>query len=311
MRDYAHTACVGTTTLLEVLAMRKAQNIGPALQRLVLSSSRAVYGEGTFECPACGLVYPPTRNRRDMEAGDFEAHCPACGKTVVAVATSEDRPLTPISVYGWTKKHQEDYCLQAAKAYNLPVVMLRYFNVYGSRQSLKNPYTGVVSVFYNRLLNHQPISLYERGLPRRDFVHVGDVARANVLAMEADLSICGHGAVVNIGEGTGHTIAQLAQTLAEVCGVKADLRDNGEFRVGDVWACYADIGRAKEMLGFEPRVSLRDGMAEFARWAGGQESEDRYQQTVAELESHNLFGRAGGAGGKDLPGSETSGKAKG
>ncbi len=297
MRDYASTACVGTTTLLEVLAMRQAQRQGAKLKRLVLSSSRAVYGEGTFRCAACGVVYPPTRKRQDMEAGDFEAHCPSCGKPVEPIATAEDRPLAPISVYGWTKKHQEDYCLQAARAYDLPITALRYFNVYGSRQSLKNPYTGVVSVFYNRLMNHQPISLYERGLPRRDFVHVRDVAQANLLAMATDVE---PGTCINIGGGSGDTIAELAQTLADVCGVQADLRDNGEFRVGDVWACYADIERARALLGFVPTMSLRQGMAEFADWARTQDSQDRYQQTVKELESHNLFGRAGApaAGGR-------------
>jgi len=284
LRSYVDTNCTGTATLLEAIVKEAFP-----ISRLVLASSRAVYGEGTHECPVCGFVYPPTRRREDMDRGQFDVLCPTCGSVVRAVATAEDRPLLPCSVYAWTKRHQEDLCHHVSSTHGLPITCLRYFNVYGSRQSLKNPYTGVVSIFYSRLMAGQPISLYEHGKPGRDFVHVSDVARANVLALEADVE---PGSCINVGSGVESTILDIANALAETTGRSADLQDRGEFRVGDIHSCYADLTRARRFLGYEPKVSLREGMAEFGRWAQGEDSVDQYQKTVEELESHGLFGRA-------------------
>ena len=167
--------------------------------------------------------------------------------------------------------------------------MLRYFNVYGSRQSLKNPYTGVVSIFFSRILSGQPVYLYENGLPGRDFVHISDVVQANLLSLDAGVE---PGASVNVGTGSEHSIAEIATTLGKACGNMPDMQDRGEFRVGDIHSCYADLLRANDLLGYEPKVSLEEGMQEFVSWARGQESADLYQQTVDELQRYNLFGRA-------------------
>jgi dTDP-L-rhamnose 4-epimerase len=207
------------------------------------------------------------------------------------VPTAEDRPLEPISVYGWTKKQQEEQCSYVAKTFGMPVTMLRYFNVYGSRQSLKNPYTGVVSIFYSRILADQPIYVYERGTPGRDFIHISDVVQANLAALERDTV---PGACINVGSGQRHSILDVAGTLAKAIGKQARLEDRGEFRVGDIHFCYADQTRARQLLGIEPQVSLEAGLQEFVAWARNQQSVDLYQQTVDELQRHGLFGKVGG-----------------
>ncbi|MFH1022489.1 MAG: NAD-dependent epimerase/dehydratase family protein [Planctomycetota bacterium] len=284
MKSYVDVNGTGTATLIEAIIKRRQK-----LKRFVLASSRAVYGEGSGACPAHGLVHPAPRRRLDLEAGRFGALCPVCQAEVRSVPTPEDRPLSPISVYAWTKKQQEEYVRYAAETFGLPGTILRYFNVYGSRQSLKNPYTGVVSIFYSRMKAHQPIALYEEGLPGRDFVHVSDVARANALALSAEVP---PGTILNIGSGIESTIQDVAEALAEAGNQKALLISTGEFRVGDIRSCHADISRARNLLEYEPKVSLKQGMAEFASWAGTEESVDLYQKTVDELDRHGLFGRA-------------------
>ncbi len=284
LRSYTEVNCTGTAALLEAIVKSKRK-----LQRLVLASSRAVYGEGTHRCATHDLVYPPVRSREQLEAGDFRVHCPLCGKPAQAVCTLENRPLLPVSVYGWTKQQQENLCKYASDTFGTRVIMLRYFNVYGSRQSLSNPYTGVVSIFYSRILSGKPIYLYEQGLPLRDFVHISDVVQANLLALETD---CAPGSSFNIGTSEMHTIADIANTLGEACGRTPNIEVTSEFRVGDIFSGIADISRAAVTLGYRPQISLTQGMSEFVSWAAHQESVDLYAKTVQELQSHGLFGRA-------------------
>lgn len=281
--NYVSTNCGATAVLIEALIKRKHP-----LKRLVLASSRAVYGEGTHRCPEHGMQYPQMRLRHDLEAGRFGVPCPVCSTTMRAMPTQEERILMPGSLYAWTKKHQEDQCRFAASAFGLPVTILRYFNVFGSRQSLKNPYTGVVSIFYSRIQAGKPISLYENGTPLRDFVHVSDVARANCLAMNADVP---PGSCFNVGSGHAYTIKEVAEALGAACGKPALLQDLGEFRVGDIHACHADLNHSQQGLGYKPCTGLEEGMAEFAAWARGEESVDRYASSVSELRNHGLFGR--------------------
>lgn len=284
LRAYTHVNCTGTATLLEALVKRDQP-----LQRLVLSSSRAVYGEGTHRCPEHGVVNPLPRQRTAMEMGDFELHCSKCCQVLESLPTAEDQPLRPTSVYAITKRQQEEICQYAANTFGLPVTCLRYFNVYGSRQSLQNPYTGVVSIFYARIKSGAPIYLYEQGKPLRDFVHVSDVARANLAAMVTDTA---PGSVINVGTGTRHTIRDISNALAAAMELPIQMEDRGEFRVGDIFACYADLRRASTLLGFTPQIDLHVGMQEFVSWAAGCESMDLYQKTVDELSRHGLFGRA-------------------
>lgn len=284
LADYAGANVTGTALLLERILKRKQQ-----LQRLVLASSRAVYGEGLHRCYVHGDFHPDPRERNALVAGRFEIACPRCGASAGPLATPEACAAKPLSMYAWTKYEQEAYCRLAAQAHGLPVTILRYFNVYGPRQALQNPYTGIVSIFYSRLLSGAPISLYEGGLALRDFVHVEDVARANLLALAPRLPA---GTTFNVGSGQPITVRELAEALAQACGRPARLEDRGEYRVGDVRACFAELARSQVELGFVPRVTMQDGLAGFVAWAARQQVEDRYEQAVAELRSHGLFGRA-------------------
>lgn len=161
--------------------------------------------------------------------------------------------------------------------------------MYGSGQSLKNPYTGVVSIFYSLLKEGRPLSLYEKGLPIRDFVHIDDVVQANLLALNENLP---KNSVFNVGTGSTSTIAEIATAQAKVMDVKALLEDRGEYRVGDVFGCYADISESIKILRYQPKIDLITGMTEFVTWAAEQESENQYDKTVTELQAHGLFGKA-------------------
>ncbi len=282
LRDYADVNVVGTANLLEGILKRKRP-----LRRLVLASSRAVYGEGTHRCSDHGLLFPGPRHPDQLNRGDFSLRCPSCDKALQAVATAEQRPLHPLSVYAWTKRQQEELVDFAAQAYGLPAVILRYFNVYGSGQSLLNPYTGIASIFFSRLREGKPIVLYEQGKPLRDFVHVADVTNANLKALETDLP---PGTCLNIGSGRSISINNMACALARAIGVAPRIEKSNVFRAGDIRACVADLSRARALLGYTPQVSLREGLAEFVAWASGQVSVDRYDESVAELRAHGLYG---------------------
>ncbi|MBL8023018.1 MAG: NAD-dependent epimerase/dehydratase family protein [Elusimicrobia bacterium] len=283
---YVDTNVGGTATLLQAILQNKSQ-----VKRLILASSRAVYGEGAALCPRHGNIFPEKRSRELLERGIFQVKCPHCGRTVKPIPTPEESRTDPGSIYALTKKHQEDLCLQAASAYGLSVVILRYFNVYGSGQALQNPYTGVATVFFNRLREGKPISLYEGGLPRRDFVHVSDVVQANLAALNPKIR---SGSLFNVGSGQAITVRQLAQTLGNAIGRYPVLESKGEFRVGDIFACTAHMERSRHVLGYHPRMTLKKGLQEFATWANGEKraKEGAYEQTVSELTHHNLFGKA-------------------
>jgi len=283
--DYVDHNVRGTAVLLEAIARRRNP-----LSRFVLASSRAVYGEGAAECYLHGVVFPSFRRRDALDRGDFEIKCPVCDRAARSIPTPEETPLDPGSVYALTKRMQEDLCAQAIETYHLPLVVLRYFNVYGSRQSLHNPYTGVATVFFNRLRDGETLDLYERGLPTRDFVHVRDVVDANIAALENQLPA---GTLINIGSGETITIRQLGDSMARVLGVEPTLEDTGEFRVGDIFACTADLERAHALIGYRPRVSLENGLREFVDWADREDRSERipFEKTIEELKEHGLLRR--------------------
>ncbi len=284
MSDYVDVNVKGTAHVLEAIAQGKHQ-----LKRLVLASSRAIYGEGAYVCPEHGAQHPGLRERRTLERTQFSPRCLHCGLPLSPTRTSEATPAHPVSIYGWTKKHQEDQCRFAAKAFGIPVTILRYFNVYGPRQSLTNPYTGIVSTFYSRLHSGESVALYEQGRPERDFIHVADVARANVLALDTRLP---NGEALNVGSGDSITIARLAGTLRAALKAKGVLRRTNKFRVGDIYACVAETSKAQSMLNFSAKIPLADGLAQFSVWANGQPCQDRSREAENELSRHGLLGAA-------------------
>lgn len=283
IQRYVDTNVLGTAALLEAVVRARR-----SVKKLVLASSRAVYGEGRYVCAGCGPFFPDSRPGDALRRGEFDIRCVGCGARARDVATPEDAPLHPSSIYGMTKLQQEDLCRQVESAHGLSVVRLRYFNVYGAGQSLANPYTGIVSIFYGLLRAGKPISLYEGGRPRRDFVHVDDVAAANRLALEGDHA----GGCFNVGSGERVGVQEMAAALAAAMGKKARFVDRGEFRVGDVRSCWADLTRSKRVLGYVPGTSLTAGLREFCRWAEGKTPGNRFSRSVQELRRKGLFKRA-------------------
>lgn len=268
----------GTAVLLEALAAKP-------VSRLVVASSMSVYGEGLYEDPAGNVVSPPERPLAQLLRGEWELRS-AGGAPLSPLPTPETKPVSPSSIYALSKLDQERMCLLIGQAYGMQAVALRFFNIYGTRQALSNPYTGVLAIFAARYLNRRPPMVFEDGQQRRDFVNVGDVARACRLALqtpEAD------GRVLNIGSGQSMSIVEVAEQMARALGVD-DLPPEitGKYRTGDIRHCFADIGLAQEVLGYQPQVSLADGMEELVDWMLGQRAFDRVEAASTELARRGL-----------------------
>ena len=247
----------------------------------------STYGEGAYRCPECGPVSPPLRPEEQMIRNDWEVRCPKCGKTAQPLPTPESKIQEINSIYALSKKDQEDMVINTGKSYRIPVVALRYFNVFGPRQSLSNPYTGVAAIFLSRLKNgHRPL-VFEDGLQSRDFISVHDIARVNILAMESEKADYG---IYNVGAERQVTVLDLAGTLNRLLGLDIEPEITGKFRKGDVRHCFSDITKIKTELGFEPRVSLEDGMKELIEWSRTVEAEDRVNQATQELVDKGLVG---------------------
>jgi dTDP-L-rhamnose 4-epimerase len=280
VRRAVDTNAGGTATLLEAVVARRDR-----VRRLVAASSMVVYGEGSYDCPEHGEVAPPLRAPAQLRRREWEPRCTRCGRELAPAATREDAPLRPTSVYGITKRDQEELVLVLGRAYGLESVALRYLNVYGPRQALGNPYTGVAAIFASRLLNGRPPRVFEDGMQIRDLVHVSDVVRATVAAMDAP-SAPGH--AVNVATGRRVRIRELASRLATQLGSKLDPDVTGEFRAGDIRHCFADTRRARALLGFEARVTLEEGLPELAEWVASRTVEERGDQALAGLRSRGL-----------------------
>lgn len=275
---YTDVNCRGTAVLLEA-AMRRG------LDKLLVASSMSVYGEGLYT-DEDGLPYHRvSRSPLALARGRFEPTTDD-GTVLAPAPTPETKYPEPASVYALTKYYQERFCLMLGGAYGIPTVALRFFNAYGPRQSLSNPYTGVLAIFASRYLNGRPPVLYEDGRQRRDFVHVRDMARACRMALTDDGA---DGEVLNIGSGEPRTVLEAAESMARVLGLQR-LQPTilGKCRTGDVRHCYADISKARDLLGWEPRVGFEAGLAELAGWLEGQLAGDHTDLASAELERRGL-----------------------
>jgi len=246
----------------------------------------SIYGEGAYRCETCDkVVYPFLRPNEQLAAHDWEFKCETCGGELTTIGTSEDKPLFPTSVYAVTKQDQEQYCLAVGRAYGIPAVAFRYFNVYGTRQALSNPYTGVCAIFSSRLLNDQAPTIFEDGEQSRDFVHVSDIVQANLLALETDKADY---QAMNIGTGRATSVKQIARLLARGLGKDIEPVIVDKYREGDIRHCVADISKAEKLLGYKPKVSLEEGLAELLAWLGKQTAEDRVESATAELAQRSL-----------------------
>jgi dTDP-L-rhamnose 4-epimerase len=282
VEHYTSVNNVGTGVLLEALIERAADQ---PVDRLVVASSMSLYGEGLYQAKNGRARSDVSRGVSQLEQGHWEL-VDEEGRELEPIATPEHKPPALASVYALSKFDQERLCLMIGEAYGIEVSALRFFNVYGPRQALSNPYTGVLAIFGSRYLNDKPPLIFEDGLQRRDFVHVSDIARACRLAMEKDEAV---GEVFNIGSGESFTVRQVAAEMGRAMG-KEDIEPQitGEYRVGDIRHCFADISKAREQLGYQPQVSFEDGLGELAEWMADQSAEDHVDQAHEELSVRGL-----------------------
>lgn len=281
IHKYTDVNTGGTAKLLEMM-------INPIhrVEKLIVASSMSIYGEGAYKCEGCGVVYPKLRTEAQFETGDWELSCPKCGKTARPIPTDEDKPLYPTSVYAVSKRDQEEMCLAVGRAYGIPAVALRFFNTYGTRQSLSNPYTGVCAIFLSRIKSDKPPLVFEDGRQARDFVSVHDIAQASILAMnktEADFES------FNVGTGKPITISEVASTLIKLYGKKLEPELTGKYRAGDIRHCYADISKIRSKLKYEPKTDFDAGMKELIAWSETAQFDDKTQQAQDELKRRKLI----------------------
>jgi dTDP-L-rhamnose 4-epimerase len=277
LADYTSTNVVGTATLLEALVERP-------VERLIVASSMSIYGEGLYRLADGTAVADATRTIEGIESGIWELTTED-GELLEPAPTPETKTPSLHSVYALTKYDQERLCLMTGQAYRLPTVAMRLFNVFGPRQALSNPYTGVLAIFASRLLNRRAPIIFEDGFQRRDFVSVYDVARALRLALEVP-DAAGH--VFNVGSGESASVLEIAARMGTVLGDGIAPEVTGTYRVGDIRHCFADTTLARRVLGYTPQVSLEEGLVELAGWLSGQAAHDRVDEAHAELATRGL-----------------------
>jgi dTDP-L-rhamnose 4-epimerase len=277
---YVGTNTLGTAVLLQALLGRQSK-----VQKLVIASSMSIYGEGKYSCVNCGTVTPPLRPAQQLQTKEWEMVCSQCGSQLEPIPTDESKSLQCSSIYALSKKDQEEMSLLFGRTYNLPVVALRYFNIYGPRQALSNPYTGVAAIFASRLLNGNPPLVFEDGNQLRDFVSVKDVVQANILAMEHS---GGDGRALNIGSGQAISISEVARVLGRALDTSIGCELTDKYRAGDIRHCFADISAAKTYLRYKPQVQFADGVKELVGWLKLQKPTDRVVEAFAQLNSFGL-----------------------
>jgi len=280
INKYTEVNILGTANLLDILA-----NENHRVEKLIIASSMSVYGEGKYRCVECGAVYPKLRSLSQLKRGEWEMRCPLCNQEVESLPTDEDKPLYPTSVYAISKRDQEEMCLTIGRAYDIPTVALRYFNVYGPRQALSNPYTGIAAIFSSRILNDNPPCIFEDGLQSRDFIHISDIVQANLLAMEnekADYE------VFNVGTGRPLSVLDIAQGLIGELKSSVDIDIVRKYRVGDIRHCYANVSKIQKKLGFKPRLKFEEGISDLVEWVKRQKAVDQFWKSQRELKKKGL-----------------------
>lgn len=285
IRHYTDHNSVGGATLLDLLVNDFA--IRDTVTKVVVASSMSIYGEGKYQCPKCGVISPQLRPLAQLDQGQWEILCHHCGAVAKALPTDEEKKLQPTSIYAITKRDHEEMFICVGKSYKIPTVALRYFNIYGPRQALSNPYTGVAAIFSSRILNHNPPVIYEDGRQSRDFVHVTDIVQANVLAMEkaaADYE------VFNVGTGRATTVEQVGQILINQLAPGIGLQNviTKKFREGDIRHCFADITKIRTKLGYEPKVQFERGIIDLTDWVSRQTAVDKFEEAARELKLRGL-----------------------
>lgn len=282
IENYTLVNIGGTALILDILA-NQPNNV----QKLIVASSRAVYGEGKYSSREFGFVYPDQRCAENMSIGDFEVKYPGCKIPLQLVATDEESKIHPSSVYGITKQVQEQLVMKVCPTLGIKPVSFRYQNVYGPGQSLSNPYTGILSIFSTRILQGKSINIFEDGMESRDFVYIDDVVKATILGIEDDKA---NGEVFNVGSGKPITVIGVVNALMETYGVNVPITVSGNYRLGDIRHNYADLTKISETLGFKAKVSFEEGIRYFAKWVRQQTIPvDKYDESLQEMKEKGLF----------------------
>ncbi len=278
---YTSINTMGAAVVLEE-AVKQKDSIG----KMLVASSMSIYGEGLYRCGKCGLVAPRLRPAEQLMARNWEMLCPGCNEPCEPVPTPETKPLYPTSVYAVNKRDHEELFLSVGEAYDIPCTAMRFFNVYGERQALSNPYTGVGAIFASRLLNGKPPVVFEDGGQSRDFIHVKDIAKGCLLAVESERS---NGQVYNLGTGRKLSIKEVGESIARELGQPVnDFIIRNEYRAGDIRHCYADTSKAADELGFVAEKAFEDGVNELCSWVASQNAVDMVDKATAELKNRGL-----------------------
>lgn len=282
INKYSEVNIGGTALLLDILANKKNE-----IQKIVVASSRAIYGEGRYYCLSDGEVYPFSRNEEDLTKHTFECKCPKCGKNIQLLSTHEASKIEPQSIYGISKYTQEQLVLVGGKLLNIPAVAFRYQNVYGPGQSLSNPYTGILSIFSTQIKNKNAINVFEDGQESRDFVYIDDVVNATILGLEKKQANYNS---YNVGSGSYISVLQIANKLADLYNSKVNINITGNFRVGDIRHNYANLEKIKTDLNFIPQKHFYQGITHFVNWVNTQKtSRDLYIDSITELKKRGLY----------------------
>ncbi|MBQ9265050.1 MAG: NAD-dependent epimerase/dehydratase family protein [Clostridia bacterium] len=284
INQYNETNVMGTSNLLQAISTMGKES---KVKKIMLASSRSVYGEGKYECPCCGVVYPDGRSKDKMLAGDFKFYCPKCGAELKLVSTTEDSAIKPVSLYAYTKYAQEMMLRTMCPAMGIDFSIFRFQNVYGVGQSLKNPYTGILSVFSALMLENKSINIFEDGLESRDFINVKDVASCVIKAIDEPKS---NGEIINLGSGVNTSVIEIAEILKKHYGSSSEIKVTGDFRIGDIAHNKADISKARAILGFRPTIELEKGLKEFCSWVVLQDKDNNgYERSLSEMEKVGMF----------------------
>lgn len=283
VKKYVDANTAATASLLDLLVNKKN-----SVKKLVVASSMSIYGEGKYYCEKCAEDrYPTLRSTEQMDEKIWEHLCPDCNSPLKPLPTDENKPQMPSSIYAMTKKHQEEMSLLIGQTYGIPTVALRYLNVYGPRQSLSNPYTGVCAIFAQRILNQKPPFVFEDGKQLRDFIHVSDVAKANILALESSSA---NYQSINVGTGKPTSILKISMLLNDVFNSSIVPKISGKYRTGDVRHCYGDITKARNLLHFEPSINIEKGISDLVNWSklNKGNAKDLFEKAYNELKSRGL-----------------------
>lgn len=284
INQYNEVNIMGTSNIFQAISLARNSS---KVKKIILSSSRSVYGEGKYECETCGIIYPDSRDRRKMQKGDFNFYCPNCGKKLLLLPTSEDSKINPASLYAYTKYSQELMLKTMCPAMGIDYTIFRFQNVYGVGQSLKNPYTGILSVFSTLMLENKPINIFEDGLESRDFINVKDVARGVISSIDNDRSSC---ETINLGSGINTSVVEIAKILKKNYKSKSEINVSGDFRIGDIAHNKADISKAKDILEFNTLITLDEGLQSFCTWVLGQDKDNTgYENSLLEMEKAGMF----------------------